>query len=76
MKLKNALKFIAAPSRVFMTLVILLFVLFIVQLITIELIEEAERVFERETAKKEPAKQSIFSMNPLRDFTWMTSESS
>jgi len=56
MKLKETLKFIAAASRVFMTIMIFLLALFILQAITIELIEEAELAFEQKTAKKEVEK--------------------
>ena len=62
MKIKNTLKFIAAPSKVFMTIVILLFVLFIVQIITIELIKETKRAFESDTEKKDLIAKSASRM--------------
>ena len=53
MKIKNNLKFAAALSKVFMTIVILLFVLFILQIITIEVSHEINRMFRPETTKEE-----------------------
>ena len=53
MKFKNSLKFTAVSSKVIMTIVILLFVLFIVQIITIEVGYEIYRMSSTENVKKE-----------------------
>ncbi|MHC4396908.1 MAG: hypothetical protein ACYS1A_14770 [Planctomycetota bacterium] len=53
MNIKNNLKFTASLSKVFMTIVILLFVLFILQIITIEVSHEINRMFKSETTTKE-----------------------
>jgi len=56
MNTENSLKFIAAPLKVFITIIILLFVLFIAQIITIGIIHEIDRTFSPETEKKEVTK--------------------
>jgi len=53
MKFKNSLKYTAVSSKVIMTIMVFLFVLFILQIITIEVSREIYRISRSENIKKE-----------------------